>query len=193
MNIDVKSLIGKLNHGTRAALEAAAGLCLSRTHYDIEIEHLLLKLLDDAGGDVSILLKHFGVDKSRLTFALNQSLDKLKRGNARTPAISPTLLQSLIEGWTIGSLNYGATEVRSGFVMLALLTVDELARLLREISKEWELIGIESLRKDFFTLTQMSSETSSQLTAEAQASGTHQASGKTPYLDQYAANLTENA
>ena len=50
MNINLKSLVGKLNQNTRAALEAAAGLCLSRTHYDIEIEHLLLKLLDDAGG-----------------------------------------------------------------------------------------------------------------------------------------------
>jgi type VI secretion system protein VasG len=195
MNIDVKSLIGKLNHGTRAALEAAAGLCLSRTHYDIEIEHLLLKLLDDAGNDLSILLKHFGVDKSRLTTALNRSLDKLKTGNARTPSISPTLLRSLTEGWTIGSLNYGASEVRSGFVLLALLTVDELARLMREITREWEVIGFESLRKDFFALTQMSSETSSQLAAEpdAQSPGTKSVSGKTPYLDQYATNLTENA
>src|SRR5258708_7151604 len=148
MNIDIKSLIGKLNHGTRAALEAAAGLCLSRTHYDIEIEHLLLKLLDDAGNDFSILLKHFGVHKSRLTTALNRSLDKLKTGNARTPSISPTLLRSLTEGWTVGSLNYGAAEVRSGFVLLALLTVDELARLMREISREWEVIGLESLRRD---------------------------------------------
>ena len=42
MGVNLKSLIGKLNDPARAALEAAAGLCLSRTHYDIEIEHLLL-------------------------------------------------------------------------------------------------------------------------------------------------------
>src|SRR5579863_7223651 len=99
MNVNLKSLVGKLNDTVRAALEAAAGLCLSRTHYDIEIEHLLLKLLDQANGDVPILLKHFGVDKSRLTAALNRSLDKLKTGNARTPAISPTLLRALTEAW----------------------------------------------------------------------------------------------
>ena len=48
MNVNLKSLIGKLNDTCRSALEGAAGLCLSRTHYDVEIEHLLLKLRGDA-------------------------------------------------------------------------------------------------------------------------------------------------
>src|SRR5947209_6142839 len=195
MNINLKSLVGKLNNTTRTALEAAAGLCLSRTHYDIEVEHLLLKLLDTTGNDVSILLKHFGADKSRITAALNRSLDQLKTGNARTPAISPALMRALTEAWTIGSLNYGAGEIRSGFVLLSLLSVDELARLMRDITKEWEFISLETLRKDFFTLTQMSSETSAPLASErGEASPeAQQASGKTPFLDQYTTNLTENA
>src|SRR5436190_14897195 len=124
MNINLKSLVGKLNKNTRDALEGAAGLCQSATHYDIEIEHLLLKLLDDTGGDVSLLLKHFGCNKSRITAALNRSLDQLKTGNARMPAISPTLLRALTEAWSFGSLNYGAAEIRSGFALLALLAVD---------------------------------------------------------------------
>ena len=44
MPVNLRSLIGKLNDTTRNALEAAAGLCLSRTHYDVEVEHYLLKL-----------------------------------------------------------------------------------------------------------------------------------------------------
>ena len=50
MGLNLKALIGKLDHSARSALEGAAGLCLSRTHYDIEIEHYLLKLLDSTGG-----------------------------------------------------------------------------------------------------------------------------------------------
>ena len=46
--IPAKSLIGKLNPTCRRALEAAAGLCLSRTHFHVEIEHWLLKLLETA-------------------------------------------------------------------------------------------------------------------------------------------------
>ena len=51
MSVNLKSLIAKLNDTTRGALEAAAGLCLSRTHYDVEIEHFLMKLLDSTNGD----------------------------------------------------------------------------------------------------------------------------------------------
>jgi len=198
MSINLKSLIGRLNDSTRGTLEAAAGLCLSRTHYDIEPEHFLLKLLDKPDTDVPMILKHFGVDKSKLTADLNRSIDKLKSGNARTPAISPSLLRSLTEGWTIGSLNYSAGQVRSGFVLLALLTEGDLSRLMREISpREIEKINLESLRKDFFALTQMSSETASPLAADGgiapTAPGAPAAGGKTPHLDQYTSNLTENA
>ena len=199
MNVNLKSLVGKLNSTTRTALEAAAGLCLSRTHYDIEIEHFLLKLLDDSKADFPILLKQFGVDKSRVTADLTRSLDQLKSGNARTPAISPTLMRSLTEAWTLGSLNYGAGEIRSGFVLLALLTVDELARMMDEVSREWKKISAESLRKDFLMLTQMSGETTSPL-SEAEAAAHSEsgetarpAGGKTPSLDQYTVNLTEKA
>src|SRR5215469_12863381 len=198
MSINLKSLIGRLNDTTRGTLEAAAGLCLSRTHYDIEPEHFLLKLLDKPDADVPMVLKHFGVDKSKLTADLNRSIDKFKSGNARTPAISPSLLRALTEGWTIGSLNYSAGQVRSGFVLLALLSEDDLSRLMRDISpREFDKINLESLRKDFFALTQMSGETASPLAADggiAQAvPGGAAIGGKTPHLDQYTTNLTENA
>src|SRR6202047_3445601 len=85
MGLNLKSLIGKLNHESRSALEAAAGLCVSRTHYDIEIEHYLTKLLDSASGDFAAIIKHFEIDKSRLTGELARSLDKLKYGNAAPP------------------------------------------------------------------------------------------------------------
>ena len=85
----LKAVVGKLNDTTRRALEGAAGLCLARTHYDIEIEHFLMKLLDAGGTDFAGILHHFGVDKARLAGELARSLDKLKSGNARTPAFSP--------------------------------------------------------------------------------------------------------
>jgi type VI secretion system protein VasG len=60
MNVNLRSLIGKLNHQTRSAVEAAAGLCLGRTHYDVEIEHFLMKLLDTTDSDLAFILKHYG-------------------------------------------------------------------------------------------------------------------------------------
>src|SRR4051794_28508201 len=136
MPVDLKPLIGKLNTQTRTALEAAAGLCLSRTHYDIEVEHYLMKLLDAKDNDLACILRQFEIDSSRLSAELSRSLDKLKSGNARTPAISPSLLKMMTEAWTLGSINYGAEQIRSGFTVLALFGNDELMRIVKDVSKE---------------------------------------------------------
>ena len=114
MAVNLRALIGKLNDTTRNALEAAAGLCLSRTHYDVEVEHYLMKLLDSSSGDLAAILKHFEVDKSRLAAELTRSLDKLKSGNARNPALSPTLLQDAQRGLDAGfrRLRRGAGTLR---------------------------------------------------------------------------------
>src|SRR5215467_6581565 len=146
MSADLRSLVGKLNDATRNCMEAAAGLCLSRTHYDVEIEHYLMKLLDSSSGDFACIAKQFGVDKARLSAELTRSLDKLKSGNARTPALSPSLLKMLTEAWTLGSIDYSAGEIRSGFTILALVTNEELARMVREVSREFEKIQPEGLR-----------------------------------------------
>jgi ATP-dependent Clp protease ATP-binding subunit ClpA len=149
MSVNLRSLIGKLNPATRGFVEGAAGLCLSRTHYDVEIEHFLVKALDASDGDAAAILKHFGVNRSRLADDLSRGLDRLKSGNARTPALSPSLVKMLTEGWTIGSVDYGAPQVRSGHCLLALVSNDELARLATDISREFEKIPADSLRKDF--------------------------------------------
>jgi type VI secretion system protein VasG len=198
MSLNLKSLIGKLDDATRSAFEAAAGLCLSRTHYDIEIEHYLLKAIDRSENDIAFILKQYGVDKSRLTSELQRSLDRLKTGNARSPAFSPYLVKMLTESWTVATIEYDARQIRTGFTLLALLTSDELSRLMRDVSKELQLIPPEALRKDFFNVTAKSKEESEPFSPAAGAPGDGEAprpagSGKTPHLDQYTVNLTANA
>jgi type VI secretion system protein VasG len=197
MPINLKHLVGKLNDPTRSTLEAAAGLCLSRTHYDIEIEHYLLKLADVPDGDFVRILKAFGVDKSRLTSDLTRSLDRLKSGNARTPALSPTLLKMFTEAWTIGSIDYGSGQVRSGFTILALVANDELARLMHDVTREFQKIQVESLRKDFHAIVAGSKEDALTRPADfaepAEGAAPRKAGGKTPHLDQFTINLTDKA
>ena len=160
MTVNLKGLIGKLNDPTRNVLEAAAGLCLARTHYDIEIEHYLLKLLDVTDGDFQRIVKHFGVNKSRLSADLTRSLDRLKSGNARTPAFSPSVVKMFSEAWTLASLDFGAAQVRTGFTILAVVSTEELARMLREITSEFQKINPDVLKKDFWTIVAGSPEDS---------------------------------
>lgn len=201
MSVNLRGLIGKLNPATRGHVEAAAGLCLSRTHYDVEIEHYLIKALDTADGDLAAILKHYGINRSRLADDLARGMDRLKSGNARTPSLSPQLVKMLSEAWSVGSVDYGAPRVRSGHCLIGLLGNDELARVANDISSELAKIPLDALRKDFVTITAPSSEASEEValdsgageSAAAAAAPGGKAGGRTPNLDQYTVDLTQNA
>lgn len=195
MRVNLRSLIGKLNDPTRTALEAAAGLCLSRTHYDVEIEHYLVKLLEVQGSDLEAILQHFGVNRARLSAELTRSLDKLKSGNARTPSFSPTLVRMLTEAWSAGSIDFGAGRIRSGFTILALVTTDDLARIIKEVSREFQLIQPEALRENLLQIIGKSreAETDAAAVSPDTPEAMPRAGGKTPMLDQFTVNLTQNA
>jgi type VI secretion system protein VasG len=200
VSLNLKSLIAKLNDTTRSTLESAAGLCVSRAHYDIEIEHYLLKALDSSDNDIAAILKHYGVDKSRLTADLQRALDSLKSGNARSPAFSPTLVRMLSEAWTLASIEFDAGTVRTGLTLLALLQNEELARLVKEITGEFRKVDPEGLRSAFNDIVATSRERQAPLGVSsapggptAGSSGPAAQAGKTPHLDQYTVNLTANA
>ena len=195
--MNLKALISKLNDPTRSAMEAAAGLCLSRTHYDIEVEHYLMKLLPSSTDDFAAIAKHFELDLSRFQAELTRALDKLKAGNARSPALSPTLVKMLTEAWLLGSIDYGAGGIRTGFTILALAANDELSRLMGDVSREFQKIQPEALRKDFLAIVAVSREGTQELASAASPApgdvSVSRTSGKTPNLDQFTVNLTEKA
>jgi hypothetical protein len=162
MSVSLRSLIGKLNETSRSALESGAGLCLSRTNYEIEIEHFLLKLLDVPRSDLAFIAKHFGVDPGRVAAELSRSMDKLKTGNARSPAFGSSLVEALIQAWVYGSLEYEAARIRSGFVVIALLADAGLAKLTRDISPTLCGIDVAALRRDFAAIVAESVEPAGQ-------------------------------
>lgn len=194
MSVNLKGLIGKLNDTARGALESAAGLCLARTHYDIEVEHVLLKLLDASGSDAAKILHHFEVDGSRLQKELERALDTFKTGNARTPAFSPSVLKLMSEAWSIASLDYGEYQIRSGHLILALVSNDELLRMVSAKGKELLKIDAAALKKGFAEIVAGSQEEAAAVTTAPGEPGVPKAAGgKTPNLDQFTVNLTENA
>lgn len=201
-NINLKQLVGKLNDTTRRSLEAASGLCLSRTHYNIEIEHWLLKLLENAGSDLHLILRQFNIDPLRLQADLSQSLDGFKTGNARPPAISPDLIKLAKEAWVIGSVELGGTVVRSGFLVCALMGDEVLSTLAKSASSELAKISFEQLRDNFYKFVNDSTEAgdipasaagSSAAASQAQGGGQPGQPSPTPALDQYTIDLTARA
>ena len=197
ITVDLRALIGKLNDTTRRSLEAATGLCLSRTHYDVEVEHWLLKLLEQTDTDLLAILNHFGVDLTRLSTHLTKVLDGFKSGNARPPALSPRLIDMAREGWVMASLEFGSAQLGSGHLLTALVSDDGLARFARGISPEFEKISAEKLRKELPAITANSGEAQRMYPAAAAGSGAgampRQTGGKTAALDQFTVDLTARA
>jgi len=158
MLVNLRSVVGKLNPTVRAALESAAGLCLARSHYEVGVEHFLMKLLDDPASDFARIIDCFRLERSRLAAELARSLDRLKAGSARTPQFHPLLADALTKGWTFGSLELGARVIRSGFVVYALVADEGLARVLSEVSPEVNKIEAEQLRNRFLDVVAESGE-----------------------------------
>jgi type VI secretion system protein VasG len=192
---NLKSLIGKLNEPCRTALEQAAGLCLSQTHYEIDIEHFLLKLLDLPDTDLHKALRYFEINESRLRHDLARTIDGFKTGNARTPALSPRIPRMIQEGWLVASIDYQSPNVRSSHLLLGLLSNDETARMMSASSDTFKKISIETLSDNLRDLTLGSIEENASAASPqpeaAREPGT--VSAGTRALDQYTVNLTDKA
>ena len=122
LTVDIKSLLRRLNGYCTGALEGAAGLCVSRTHYEVTVEHVLIKLMDNSQTDLPLILRHFELDPGKLQKAIAQSLEDFKSGNAGKPVFSPLLLEWIQEAWLVASVDLEEARVRSGALLLAFLS-----------------------------------------------------------------------
>lgn len=198
MNVNLKSLVGRLNDTCRGALEGAAGLCLSRTNYDVEIEHILAKILESNDTDFEKILRHYECNPDRVRKDVETALNRLKTGNTRTPGLSDRLPLWFQDAWLIASVEYGEARVRSGHLILSLLSNDSTARIAREISKEFNHISVESLKTKLPDVTagSMEDREATSLAESGVSDGAPVATGvpgKTKALDQYTEDLTAKA
>jgi type VI secretion system protein VasG len=121
LSVDIKALLSRMNGYCTRALESAAGLCVARTHYEVTVEHLLLKLLENPQADLALILRQFDVDQGRLEKALTECLEEYPSGNAAKPVFSPRLLEWIQEGWLSASVDLSEARVRSGALLLAFI------------------------------------------------------------------------
>ena len=199
MTLDLRSLMGKLDDTTRRALEAAAGLSVSRTHYEVEVEHWLAKLLDVPGNDLDKALRHFDIVPDHVATEVERSLAGFKTGNGGRPNLAPDIEQLARDAWVLCSINYGLAKVRSGALLLAGLEDSSMRRRLLEVAPALREINAEAFEKDFLDIVAGSTEDGEVMqatgtaardvgTAPGQAGG-----GSTPALDQFTVDLTAEA
>jgi type VI secretion system protein VasG len=209
MEIDIRTLLSKLNPECKRAMGHAAELCVKQTQYNVELEHLLFTLLEERVPDFVLLLQRFGIGESAVTAQLQRSMDGFKRGNGRTPALSPHFMPLFQEAWLLSSMLLGSQQIRSGTVLLAMLEVDSLRGMLIETAPELLKIPRDQLKKELPALLAGSAEDGGPVTTPSavppatgapasapypQPTGSmptpQAAGGTTPSLDQYTVDMT---
>jgi len=202
MGINLKTLIGKLNDTCRQAAERAASLCMARGNWEVDLEHLFLALMEQPRSDLALVVRRSGIAPGRLEQDLSAEIDRFRTGNTRTPVFSQHLPTLFEHAWLLASLDAGTTRIRSGHLLLALLTQPELSQLAERGSRQFARIRKEELKHDFAGMTAGSQEEAQAVdfadgaAPAADAGGGEGGDGalsSTPALDQFTTNLTQRA
>lgn len=165
-NQTLRVLLDKLNPHCALALEAAAGFAASRGHWEISIEHLLLKLIEEGRqGHIDCILAHFDVDQDALWYGLLHNLDQQRGGNQGKPALSQQVYQLLEKACLANALHYEPDLINSAGILDA--TIQMAMQLPSHAAfKPLDKIVIEQLHLHWQTICSTSQEQS-----QAQNSG----------------------
>ena len=200
MDINLKTLISKLNETTRAAATRAASICMGLGQYEVDVEHLFLGLIEQPGSDLAAIARQCDISLTGLEADLRREVGRFATGSARTPVFSRHLPLLFEHAWLIASLGSGQpNRIRSSHLLLALLTEPSLAQLAQRASPLFARFPLDRLKHDLERLTRGSTEAPAEA-LEVPASGpdaasdlTQAATRATPALDQYTTCLTARA
>lgn len=199
MTTHLKALIAKLNPTSRRAMEFAANLALTRTHHEVDIEHVLLALLDHSDTDVVSILRAYGMEPSRWQKDLLDSLGQFRTGNTRSPVLSRNIIGWLEAAWLRASVNYEARCLRSGYLLLELVSNEDIQRMVEQCCRQLATIPVEELEEKLPQLLRLSKESADSIPgadgmAQSIAGGVmHSGGAPTPALDRYTVDLTAQA
>jgi len=204
MSTPLKTLIAKLDTLCLNAATRAASLCLGRGHYEVDLEHMLLALIEQSASDLCVVLRGNGLSTETLRADLERELGRMKTGNTRTPVFSQHLIALFEQAWLIASLDSHVARIRSGHLLLAMLASPELAQFAERMSPVLARVPLEQLKHRFDEATAGSIEVervANAPAANAVAGDAAQAAldpgaaapSKTPALDTYTTNLTQRA
>lgn len=195
-------LFGKLNRVCYKAIEGATVFCKLRGNPYVELVHWLNQLLQLPDSDLHRIIKQYSLDGSRLAKDVTDALERLPRGSTAISDFSPHIEESVERGWVYGTLMFGESQVRTGYLLVGLVKTKSLRNELVGISKEFEKIKPDSLSDELARIVAGSPEDGLAATdgfqsgatpGEASGAMAPAAMGKQEALKQFTVDLTEQA
>lgn len=157
ININLSSLIERLHPIAKVALEDAAALAVAEKATEVQIEHYLLSLLERPNSDFDVLLGHFECSENLLRQSIRSTLDNNSSGSGAKPVFSSLLIEWLQESWLVSSLDLSQTQIRSGSLLLTLVS-NPLRYGQHGYASILESVNSDSLKRNFAELTSHSIE-----------------------------------
>lgn len=193
-NPNMKALLERLDTFCSKSFEAAAGACVSRSNYEVSIEHVVQVFIDEQTADVSCILNHYDVDRGRVTKAIQSAIEKFKTGNSSRPVFSPILIDWIESGWMVSSLDFELAEIRSGCLLIALLeNVNRFGGGWIELLQD--KIDVGDLKKNYANIIVDSREEANfaSSTSGGSGEGARAVPGGESFLEKYCNNFTAKA
>jgi len=189
---DAKILVSKLGRSGRRALEKSAALCISKTHFVIELPHLLSVLLEGQVKETQAILSYYALDVAQLQNAIQKHLSLLKTGNAVTPALSESILVWLQEAWLQSSLHLNASFIRTSALFMALFENPILRQEVENVCPGLLVIQRHELKQvvQAYLATQPTDDDAGEVGQNISAGN---GPTETPFQDQYCLDLTQMA
>ena len=190
IQIDLSTLVKRLNPFAKQALEMAASECMSQQAAEITVSHVLIQMLAIPRSDLRVITERAGIEVEALRQTLTVENYASTRSADSYPSFSPMLVEWLKESWLLASAEMQQNELRGGVLLLALLH-SPLRYVLPATAQLLTTINRDQLQQDFAGWTKESAE--SVVLTEGQ-SGQHAAiAGEETLLGRYAKNMTEDA
>lgn len=196
------ALFGKLNSVAYKAIEAATVFCKLRGNPYVELAHWLHQLLQLQDSDLHRIVRQFNIEPARLARDLTEALDRLPRGSTSITDLSSHVEEAVERGWVYGSLMFGETQVRTGYLLIGILKTPSLRRALQSLSGEFDKIKVEALSERFAEYVGDSPENAlsasdgfnaGAVPGEASGALAPSAMGKQEALNKFTVDLTEQA
>jgi len=195
------ALFGKLNALGYKAIESATVFCKLRGNPYVEIEHWIAQIVQLPDSDLHRILRHAGLDQAVLATDLTRALDRLPRGATSISDLSEHVENAVERGWVYGTLKYGDSQVRTGYLLVGMLKSHSLRNALVGISRLFERIDVERLADELPKIVGGSPEDGQRPTDGSMAAVPGEVSGamappelgRQEALKRFAVDLTERA
>lgn len=140
-------LFGKLNPLLFKSIESATVFCKLRGNPYVEVAHWLHQLLAEQDSDLHRIVRHFELDSAQLAADVVRCLDRLPRGANAIQDFSDLIESAVERAWVFATLQFGASQVRSAYLLYGMLNTRGLCSALSGISAEFEKIDAVELAR----------------------------------------------